>query len=156
DVTYVMYAGGKSGFTAPGIARVSLVVLGYAPGIWAYSINHVFTRAFYALGDTATPMRVSIWMVFLNLALNVVLIWFFREAGLAWSTTIAASVQSGVLLLLLRRRVRTMQETSPSGAAAGAVTGTPAEARPVTAESSGSLAGAPSVAAGASSLYILD
>ena len=39
---------GKGGFSAEGVARIAAVLGGFAPGIWAYSINHVFTRAFYA------------------------------------------------------------------------------------------------------------
>ena len=30
------------------------VLLGFAPAVWAYSLNHVLTRAFYARGDTLT------------------------------------------------------------------------------------------------------
>jgi putative peptidoglycan lipid II flippase len=65
----------------------------------------VLTRAFYAKHDTRTPMYVSMAMVLLNIGLNVVLIWPFREAGLAWATSITATVQCGVLMVLLRHRI---------------------------------------------------
>jgi putative peptidoglycan lipid II flippase len=103
DITTVLFTGRKTGFDDNGVARSAAVLLGYAPGIWAYSLNHVFTRAFYAKGDTATPMRVAIAMVILNFTLNWTLIWPLGEAGLAWSTSIAAMVQCGVLALLCRR-----------------------------------------------------
>lgn len=110
DALAVLYTGGSRGFSAEDLARASAVLLGYAVGVWAYSLNHVFTRAFYARGDTRTPMSVSIGCVGLNLALNLVLIWPLREAGLAWATSIAATVQCGVLGLLAHRRlgVRTL------------------------------------------------
>lgn len=104
DLTYVMYGGGGSAFSDEGTARAALVLLGYAPGVWAYSLNHVATRAFYAAGDTRTPMRVALWMVGLNLALNLTLIWPLGEAGLAWSTSISATLQ----LVLLTRLSRTL------------------------------------------------
>ncbi|MFN0012668.1 MAG: murein biosynthesis integral membrane protein MurJ [Phycisphaerales bacterium] len=97
-------AAGKTGFSQEGVARSTLVLLGYAPAVWAYSLNHVLTRAFYALGDTRTPMRVSVGMVFVNLTLNCTLIWFLREAGLAWGTSICAIAQCTILAALLHRR----------------------------------------------------
>jgi putative peptidoglycan lipid II flippase len=92
-------------FTAGDTARVSRVLLGYAPAIWAYSMVHVLTRAFYARDDALTPVRVAVGVVALNLVLNCTLIWWLREAGLAWSTAACSIVQVAVLLVLLQRRV---------------------------------------------------
>lgn len=93
------------GFTEANLARAAAALAGFSPAVWAYSLNHVFSRAFYAKGDTTTPMRVAICMVFFNLILNFILIWPLKEAGLAWATAISASVQSAVLLLLCSRRI---------------------------------------------------
>ena len=103
EATAVLYGYGRTGWTPEDLHRSALVLLGFAPAIWAYSLNHVLTRAFYARGDTRTPMTVSLWMVALNLGLNLALIWPLREAGLAWSTSIAAIVQCAVLSRLSRR-----------------------------------------------------
>jgi putative peptidoglycan lipid II flippase len=65
----------------------------------------VLTRAFYARGDTRTPMNVALVMVAFNLSLNLVLIWWLREAGLAWSTSVSAIAQCLVLVLLSRPRL---------------------------------------------------
>ncbi len=89
-------------FTAEDTQRVAFVLLGYAPAVWAYSMIHVITRAFYAKGNSLTPMKVGVSVVALNLALNLTLIWFLREAGLAWSTSICAFVQVIALMILLR------------------------------------------------------
>ena len=96
--------GAHAGFSPEGIARCTLVLLGYAPAVWAYSLNHVLTRAFYAQGDTRTPMRISLVMVVVNLALNCTLIWPLREAGLAWGTSVCAIAQCIALAVLLHRR----------------------------------------------------
>lgn len=104
DVCAVLFGGGgQYSFSDEGVIRSAAVLGGFAPAIWAYSLNHVLTRAFYARGDTRTPMRVAMAMVGFNLALNFVLIWPLREAGLAWSTAISASVQTLVLVWLSRR-----------------------------------------------------
>ncbi len=102
DLTTVMYGGGGSAFSDEGTARAAAVLLGYAPAVWAYSLNHVATRAFYAAGDTRTPMRIALWMVAVNLACNALFIWKLGEAGLAWSTSISAVLQ----LVLLTRASR--------------------------------------------------
>lgn len=103
DAVGVMFGHGKTGWSADDLSRAAAVLTGFAAGVWAYSLNHVFTRTFYAKGDTMTPMRVAVAMVGLNFALNVTLIWALREAGLAWGTSIAAIVQCVVLGLLSRR-----------------------------------------------------
>lgn len=104
DLVAVIYTGG-GGFSQDGAARASAVLLGYGWAVWAYSINQVLTRGFYAAGDTTSPMRIALAMVGLNVLLNVILIWPLGEAGLAWSTATAATVQGALLWGLARRRL---------------------------------------------------
>lgn len=103
DLVGTLY-GGRGGFDAEALARCADVLAGFAPAVWAYSLNHVLTRASYAVGDTHTPMRIAVGMVGLNVMLNLMLIWPMREAGLAWSTAICAGVQCGLLM----RHARTL------------------------------------------------
>ncbi|MEM7229433.1 MAG: murein biosynthesis integral membrane protein MurJ [Planctomycetota bacterium] len=92
-------------FTREDSTAVGWILLGYAPAVWAYSMNHVLTRAFYAKGDVRTPVRIAVRIVLLNLILNCALIWTpLREAGLAWSTSICATLQA---IWLLRVQGRT-------------------------------------------------
>ncbi len=85
--------------------RVAIILTGYAAGVWAYSLTHVLTRAFYAVKDVRTPLVVSLVMVTINLALNMTLVWFLGAAGLAWSTAISAAMQAVLLLVLIRGHV---------------------------------------------------
>ncbi|MFG0326287.1 MAG: murein biosynthesis integral membrane protein MurJ [Phycisphaerales bacterium JB037] len=109
DLVGVVFGGGSpdrmGGFSDDGLARASSVLLGYSLGIVAYSVNHVLTRAFYARGDTRTPMKLALGAVALNLSLNLVLIWPMREAGLAWSTAISAAAQCVGAWWILRARL---------------------------------------------------
>jgi putative peptidoglycan lipid II flippase len=99
----VILRGGQ--FTSDDSARVGFVLLGYAPAIWAYSMVHVLTRAFYARGESMTPVRIAIGVVGLNLVFNCSLIWTpLRESGLAWSTAVCSVVQVCLLASMLRRR----------------------------------------------------
>jgi putative peptidoglycan lipid II flippase len=103
DLIAAVFGGGSKTFTDEGLARAAAVLLGFAPGVWAYSLNHVMTRAYYAKGDTRTPMRVAIACVLINLTLNLTLIWRLKEAGLAWATATSATVQLLTLIVLAPR-----------------------------------------------------
>ena len=104
DAAGAFFRGGA--FDAEDVRRVAFVVIGFAPAIWSYQMNHVFTRAFYARKEPMVPVKVSVAMVALNLALNLTLIFTpLREAGLAWSTAICSMLQVAILGRLLARRV---------------------------------------------------
>ena len=92
-------------FTVEDAQRAAGVLLAYGSAVWAYSLTHVTTKAFYALEDAATPLKVSLGMVVLNLGLNLTLIWPLGVAGLAWSTAGSAVLQTLVLVTLLQRRM---------------------------------------------------
>ncbi|MFK7760235.1 MAG: murein biosynthesis integral membrane protein MurJ [Phycisphaerales bacterium] len=100
----VLYSGFGDGFSEDGIVRASSVLAGYSVAIWAYSLNQLFTRSFYAKGDTRTPMTIALWMVLLNITLNLVLIWELGIAGLAWSTAICAVLQCVLLWVQNQRK----------------------------------------------------
>jgi len=103
-------------FGAKDTARVAFVLLGYAPAIWAYSMTHVLTRAFFARGDSTTPVKVAVAMVALNLTLNLTLIWTpLRESGLAWSTAACAIIQTIILSRLLTARVGRLADRAVTG-----------------------------------------
>ncbi len=93
------------GFSLQGLERSALAVACYAPAVWAYSLNHVLTRAFYAKGDTTTPMRVAVAMVGCNFLLNLSLIWPLRESGLALSTGVCAVAQAFIVAGLAKSRL---------------------------------------------------
>lgn len=105
DLVATIFGGGERAFSDDGLARAATVLLGFAPAVWVYSVNHVLTRAYYAKGDTTTPMRIAMACVVLNVALNFTLIWHLREAGLAFATASSAAVQCLTLALLMPRRL---------------------------------------------------
>jgi len=107
QLTTVVFQGGK--FTVDDTMRVATILLGFAPAVVAFSVMQTITRAFYALGDTSTPTRISIWMVCLNFLLNCTLIWTpLNTSGLAWSTTICAFIQAAILIYLLHARINNL------------------------------------------------
>lgn len=90
-------------YTSEDAGRIAYVLAGYAPAIWAYSMNQVLTRAFYAQKDPKTPLRIGLAMVGLNFALNLALIWPLGAAGLAVATAFCAVLQCFIMLHQVRR-----------------------------------------------------
>ncbi|MCD6416689.1 MAG: murein biosynthesis integral membrane protein MurJ [Planctomycetes bacterium] len=90
-------------FTPAMAARTARVLACYSTAIWAYCALHVLTRAFYSLKKPAVPARIAAAAVALNLALNLSLVWFLQESGLAIATAVCASLQVIALCLLLHR-----------------------------------------------------
>ena len=88
----------NSGPTAAALA-------GFALGIPAAGAVMVLTRAFYAVGDVRTPVRVGLWAVALNIVLDLVLVGPLQELGLALATTTASIVTAVLLLLAFRARM---------------------------------------------------
>ena len=94
----------RGAFTASMAQRTNWALLAYSAGLWAYCAQHVLSRAFYSTGDTVTPVKVALATVLLNLALNLTLIWFMAEAGLAAATACSATCQVLILYVLLARK----------------------------------------------------
>ena len=85
--------------------RTALVVLCYSMGVWAYCGVHVLVRAFHAMQDTKTPVKVGASMVAANFMLNITLIWVLREGGLALATAICSTGQLFILYWILLGRI---------------------------------------------------
>ncbi len=92
-------------FDAYSTARASLALAYLAPGLVAFSMVNILARAFYALGDTATPMKVSIFCLALNAVLTFVLIFPLRQAGLGLANTLTSAVNVGLLAFALRKKI---------------------------------------------------
>ncbi len=91
-------------FTAESTQRASFALACLAPGLIAFSMVNILARAFYALGDTTTPMKISLVCLGLNLALAVMLVGPMRQGGLALANTVTAWLNVVLLLSALQRK----------------------------------------------------
>jgi putative peptidoglycan lipid II flippase len=96
----------RGAFTAADTAATAAAVQFYALGLIGYSVVRICSPVFYALGQNRTPVIVSGITVLANAALNVALVGVMGYRGLALGTSIAALFNAGLLLFLLRRRLR--------------------------------------------------
>lgn len=96
----------RGAFGRDDTARVAGAVVCYAIGIPAYGALHVIVRAFYALKDSRTPMRIAAMMVGLNLLLGTLLVLTpLQERGIALATAATASLQVVLLAQRLGQRL---------------------------------------------------
>jgi putative peptidoglycan lipid II flippase len=77
--------------------------LGYAVGLYAYAGVKVVAPAFYALDRAKVPLYASVTAVAANILANVLLFPMLSYKGLALGTSIAATLNFGVLVLAFRR-----------------------------------------------------
>lgn len=101
----------RGSFNELSSSRTSIVLLMYSFGIWSMACQQIITRAFYAMKDMKTPLKIGIAMVGLNFALNLTLVWFLREAGLALATTICSLLNMSILLRLLKKNLPGLEFT---------------------------------------------
>jgi putative peptidoglycan lipid II flippase len=110
--------------------RVAIALACLAPGLLMFSMNNILARAFFALNDIKTPMKISILCLGLNLIFALWLVQPYREAGLAVANTLSATFNTLLLLYALRRKlsrvgmteiIKTLSVLLPSALAAGVV-----------------------------------
>jgi putative peptidoglycan lipid II flippase len=87
-------------------AATAAALTAYALGLPAFILVKAYVPGFFARGDTATPVKVSLCIVVLNLALNLVLTRYLAHVGIALATGISAWVNVIALAWLLRRRAQ--------------------------------------------------
>ncbi len=90
-------------FTPESTERATLALLNLAPGLVAFSVNNLIARAFYALGDTKTPMRIGMFCLGFNLLLALFLIPLFKQGGMGLANTLSAMINSGLLAFALKK-----------------------------------------------------
>ncbi len=101
----IVYQHGK--FLAFDTHQTALALSCYAVGLAGYSIMKLTAPAFYALGDSRTPMLVSLASVLVNAvaAFIMVRVAGFGHAGLALTTSVVSTFSSLALLILIRSRI---------------------------------------------------
>src|SRR5213595_471561 len=105
----VIYQHGR--FTAEMTRQTAGALQFYTIGLVSYAVLKVLTPAFYAIGKRNTPMVVSFLAIGANLFLN----WLFTfrlgwgHRGLAFSTSLVATINFLLLYALMRRHTRRLE-----------------------------------------------
>lgn len=105
-VIRVLLEGGR--FTGSDTHDAALATVCFTLGLCSFAGVKIFAQAFYALQDTRTPVKIAIAALFLNIALNLLLMVPLSFAGLALATALAVTFNWLALVVLLRRRLGTL------------------------------------------------
>lgn len=98
-IPLVRLAFGAAQFTWESTVQTGYVLSAFSLGILAQTLAYLLTRAFYALRETKTPVKVSILSIFANIVLAAIFVLGF--SGPVWSLALAFSLASIVQCLLL-------------------------------------------------------
>jgi putative peptidoglycan lipid II flippase len=99
---------GRGKFDAVAVHMTGQAMSMYAIGLVAIAALYVLQRAFFAQSDSVTPFVVGLLTAFVHVGLNLILMHFLAHAGIALSTSLTAIIAVVALVLLLRRRIPSM------------------------------------------------
>ena len=94
---------GRGQFSTGDVVLSSQSLAAYAIGLPAFVAVKVLAPAFFARGDTATPVKIAVGCVALNLALNLAFMVPLRHMGPALATSIASTVNVLALAVVLMK-----------------------------------------------------
>ena len=101
----------RGAFDSASTDQATLALTCLAPSLVFYSLVNVLARAFYALGDTTTPMRISVFCLALNLVLVAAVVGRFKQGGLGAANTVTSMVNVALLFYALRRKLAKLEVT---------------------------------------------
>ena len=116
----------RGNFTAANARQTADMIACYGVGVWAFCGSLIVQRGYYAIEDRRTPLKIGLWVMLINLALNLSLIWVIGARGLALSTSLCGILQFGLCLLFIQDRVGRLPWWSLASNAGRAVVGTAA------------------------------
>lgn len=108
-IVRLLFQHGK--FNAESTHQVSFALMCLVPGLVSFSLVNIFARAFYALGDIVTPMRISIFCLAINLLFAVIFLFVFDlgPGALGIANTLSATFNMGLLAYALRKKLKTLE-----------------------------------------------
>ncbi|HEX2099248.1 MAG TPA: murein biosynthesis integral membrane protein MurJ [Candidatus Synoicihabitans sp.] len=92
-------------FTAADTAAMAPLLAAFALGMPFFSVVSLMTRAFYAVKDTSTPVKVATISFVINVVASLALMRVWGAFGLALASTLAVIAQTVLLQRALTRRL---------------------------------------------------
>jgi putative peptidoglycan lipid II flippase len=92
-------------FDLNALDETSYAMFYYAMGIPAFASIKIVVSAFHSRKDMKTPVKISLICIIINLILNLSLMFYMKQAGLALATVISSLLNNLLLLRILRKEL---------------------------------------------------
>jgi putative peptidoglycan lipid II flippase len=102
-ITAALFERGQ--FGPDSVRQTAFALTFFSLGLAGQAATALLVRVFYALQDVVTPLRISLVVIAVNLATNIVLVHLLAQGGLALGTSIAATLNAILLGRALRGRL---------------------------------------------------
>jgi putative peptidoglycan lipid II flippase len=102
----------RGAFTAMSTHHVAFALQCLAPGLVMFSTVNILARAFYALGDITTPMKISVVCLVVNFVIACLLVSPLREGGPGLANTLTSFINMSLLLFALRKKLGKLEMES--------------------------------------------
>lgn len=95
----------RGAFDQYSTAITSSALFFYAIGLFAFGGIKILVSAFHAMQDTKTPVKIAAGCLLINAALNFLLMWSMKVAGIALASSIGAVVNFFLLLWFMNKKI---------------------------------------------------
>lgn len=92
-------------FDAYSTTVTASVLFFFSLGLMGYGGVKILASAFHAMQDTRTPVKVAFLCLFVNAALDVILMFPMKLSGIALASAVASLVNVGTLFVLLEQKL---------------------------------------------------
>lgn len=96
---------GRGAFDAQAVSMTCNALIFYSVGMIGFGLREIFSRAFYSMQDTKTPMINATIAMVMNIILNLILSKYMGIGGLALATSISATFCTLLLIISLRKKI---------------------------------------------------
>jgi putative peptidoglycan lipid II flippase len=95
----------RAAFTSQATVMTAQALFWFGPGMGAMAATQILTRAYYAIGDTKTPLFFGLSSIAVDIAASAALTPLLRQGGLSLANSVASLYYALGLYIVLRRRL---------------------------------------------------
>lgn len=103
EIIEIIYERGE--FTRTSTLLTGNALFYYAIGMIGYGIMEVLNKAFYAMQDSKTPMKISAFAIVLNVFLSVVLVKVIGYLGLPLAASITSIATGALMIYVINKKI---------------------------------------------------
>jgi putative peptidoglycan lipid II flippase len=97
--------------------HVSFALACLVPGLISFSLVNIFVRAFYAVNDITTPMRISVFCLVMNVIFTVIFLFGLHlgAGALGTANSLSSACNLGLLIYALRKKLGKLEMEEMTG-----------------------------------------